>query len=214
VQIVLTVFTYVYDLILSSIEESHTHVCAFAHRAASGMSTCHHSCASCRDDRHFARVTLSAGTSLGRLPEKNAALGAGLKLSTGTIFWNGGVRVRAQSSTLFGPHLLYSRSRTSLLQSGSNKPHMTSMAAWQNDLIPSAVGPSAHNNQRLKLIVVAICYAQVPLQEPTYPTQKQSMWNRLRHGTRHNDFPKLEGFSIAPSGVRAHMGLTSSDSLG
>jgi hypothetical protein len=41
-------------------------------------------------------VALSAGTSLGRLPEKNAALGAGLKLSTGTMFWNGGVRVALQ----------------------------------------------------------------------------------------------------------------------
>ena len=47
-------------------------------------------------------------------------------------------------------------------------------------------------------------HVQVPLQEPSYPTQNQSMWNRLRHGPRHNDYPKLEGFSVAPSGVRAH----------
>lgn len=90
-----------------------------------------------RDDRHFARATLSAGTSLGRLPEKNAALGAGLKLSTGTLFWNGGVRV--------------------------------------------------------------------PLPAPSDNLPRQSFWHRLRHGAQSISSPRIEGTSVAPSGVRASL---------
>lgn len=77
------------------------HVAAVLSRSWLQNATKRHlSSVQCRDERHFARATLSAGTSVGRLPEKNAALGAGLKLSTGTLFWNGGVRGRALQSDI------------------------------------------------------------------------------------------------------------------
>ncbi len=111
-----------------------------------------------RDDRHFARLALSAGTSLGRLPEKNAALGAGLKVSTGTLFWNGGVRVPLQPPCDAMPRKtsFFSRLRYGAQQAEGGKLEGTSISPSGVSVVLSpadARRQSIHEARRRMLMV-------------------------------------------------------------